>query len=449
MAAKPPTFLSISDLHFNPCYDPAIIDELAAAEPAEWDEVFRRSTLTGLGPYHRDTGWPLLQSLLGALRAHDPGFVIFSGDFLAHRLQEQHRAGARDPSDGAFRAFIGKTLQYLALRFGEVFPGRAFFPCLGNDDALCGDYEIAPFGELLQLLTEIWQPLMQASLDAGESSFADTFPIGGYYHAALPGLPGARLVVLNNIFMSVRYVDACRRVPGDPAAAMLHWLRWVLYLCEAQGEQIWLVMHEPPGVDVYGVVHGRNDSCAGNVSTFMDSAHWRMLSAELDAERGIRLIFSGHTHMDDFRLLSRGRGRPPSLYVHITPAVSPVFGNNPAYQLWELDGGSGAPTDYTTCYLDLANPAAGWTEEYRFQQAYGQGALSVDSLSKICSAIADDQGIRELYLRYFGVARPPGTIIGSDSWQAFHDGITCLTKQQFVARHCPDHQSSVIGRVKI
>ena len=41
MTAKTPTFLSISDLHLNPCYDPAIIDELAAAEPDDWDEVFR------------------------------------------------------------------------------------------------------------------------------------------------------------------------------------------------------------------------------------------------------------------------------------------------------------------------------------------------------------------------------------------------------------------------
>jgi hypothetical protein len=39
--------------------------------------------------------------------------------------------------------------------------------------------------------------------------------------------------------------------------------------------------------------------------------------------------FAGHTHMDDFRLIGGREGR--YAFALITPAVSPIFGQNPGF----------------------------------------------------------------------------------------------------------------------
>ena len=41
----------------------------------------------------------------------------------------------------------------------------------------------------------------------------------------------------------------------------------------------------------------------------------------------VRLAFAGHTHMDDFRVTAAD---PSLLPLRITPAVSPIYKNNPA-----------------------------------------------------------------------------------------------------------------------
>ena len=59
--------------------------------------------------------------------------------------------------------------------------------------------------------------------------------------------------------------------------------------------------------------------------------------------------FAGHTHMDDFRLIGDAGGR--YAFALITPAVSPIFGQNPAFRTIDYDG-PGAVLDQTTYYLD-------------------------------------------------------------------------------------------------
>lgn len=42
----PGFFGALSDIHFNPFYDPALVDRLAAAEPSAWDGIFKTSSIT-------------------------------------------------------------------------------------------------------------------------------------------------------------------------------------------------------------------------------------------------------------------------------------------------------------------------------------------------------------------------------------------------------------------
>jgi len=63
--------------------------------------------------------------------------------------------------------------------------------------------------------------------------------------------------------------------------------------------------------------------------------------------------FAGHTHMDDFRILW-SKAKHPSGYIHISPSISPIFGNNPAFEVVSFDSAHGI-TDYTAYNLQLGD----------------------------------------------------------------------------------------------
>ena len=448
------SFLSITDLHFNSCYDPSLLEKLGATEPENWNEVFESSSIKTLSPHGQDTNYPLLKSWLADLKSRpDVDFILFSGDFLGHRLREQFQAGSKDQSDAAFKSFIQKTVRFLANQFQETFPEKVIFPAMGNDDNICGDYEITPMGDFLEVFTESWRPIMDrlaGPTGTGQSSFADTFPIGGYYTASLPGLPGRRLIVLNNIFMSQNYRDVCGKMPGDPALAQLSWLEWVLYRSRAQNEKVWMIFHEPIGINIYPVLHGKDPLCANNVQTFMKSKYGDALREQLIGSADlIQAAFCGHTHMDEFRILHDDNNKP-LMYMHVTPSVSPVFGNNPAYQVFTIDSTTRAPADYTTRMLDLTqsqDPAlVRWEDEYQFSKTYGQAELTPQSLNGVRDSIASDNSIRENYIKYYAVGSAKYSPINQNNWKAFYDIILDNTSEEFVEDYCPPHQSSLLGR---
>ena len=84
------TFVVLSDLHFDPFYDPLLVSDLVRADAADWQRLFERSAVEKLGAYGEDTPYPLLASTLRAAagEAPDPDFALITGDFLAHGFAE-------------------------------------------------------------------------------------------------------------------------------------------------------------------------------------------------------------------------------------------------------------------------------------------------------------------------------------------------------------------------
>src|ERR1700745_2039440 len=60
--------------------------------------------------------------------------------------------------------------------------------------------------------------------------------------------------------------------------------------------------------------------------------------------------------MDDFRVLSTSGSTPP-VGLRITPAISPIFGNDPAFSVLDYSVSTGAVSDIATYYLDLMKGA--------------------------------------------------------------------------------------------
>ncbi len=118
-------FLWISDIHFNPMADPALVNELAAAEPSQWEAILERTTPIAFSQYGSDTNWWLLKSAMKQLPAtlRHPTLVMVTGDFLAHNFPATYQNATHDTDAERYRAFVLKTAKFLALELKRNFPG--------------------------------------------------------------------------------------------------------------------------------------------------------------------------------------------------------------------------------------------------------------------------------------------------------------------------------------
>src|SRR4029077_17877800 len=141
-------FLMISDLHFDPMADAKLVDRLAAADFDRWKEILESSPAKSPSRYGQDSNWPLLRSALEQTKGTmpTPAFVLIPGDFLAHNFRREFDATAADHSDAAYRLFVRKTMQFVAMQLAATFPDTPILRALGNNDEVCGDYRRKPDG---------------------------------------------------------------------------------------------------------------------------------------------------------------------------------------------------------------------------------------------------------------------------------------------------------------
>ena len=171
-------------------------------------------------------------------------------------------------------------------------------------------------------------------------------------------------------------------------------------------------MHVPPGINSFNSAEGV--SRGGPPVTFWQPELTSRFVQLIRRYRAtIRAVFAGHTHMDDFRVIRLDS--EPALLCKIAPAISPIFGNNPGYQVYQYDRGTGILRDYQTYNLtnladsgSAAAPAIGrWALEYDFREAYGYPELSARTVARLSVAMATDATVRERFSRYYGMGAAP------------------------------------------
>ena len=132
----------------------------------------------------------------------------------------------------------------------------------------------------------------------------------------------------------------------------------------------------------------------------------------------IQANFSGHTHQDSYRLVMDA-GVAVGVE-KIAPSISPIFGNNPGFHLFDYDRQTGDLIDFSTWYLanleqaSATNPGE-WRREYVFTEAYGQQAYSAAAVKRIANAMletgAEGEQVRSTFRRLYPVSHgeiPPG-----------------------------------------
>jgi hypothetical protein len=260
---------------------------------------------------------------------------------------------------------------------------------------------------------------------ARRDSFASTFKSGGNY-AFPPTASGAnRVLSINDIFFSEK------NGYNDYGWQQLKWLEKQLKAATKNKQKVWIVFHIPPGVDAWStvkeghtvaywdVIHRDSDS-----KTFTDKFQ-ELIQTYSPVIKG---IFSGHTHMDHFRLVF-DKSHKPLAYVHITPAISPEFGNNPGFQVLTYDARSFSVTDFDTYYYDGAD----WKEEYDFDTTYGKAPYDAANLAAIYNHLSDDAALRRSFVDYYDVHNQQAEPVTDRDWKAYWCGIGSLTDDDFNA----------------
>lgn len=426
--------LSVSDLHFNPFYDPSLMDSLVTTDYRYWEAIFRSSKQIPNG-YNSDADYPLLRSAFAAMRQQNPnpGFIIISGDFLCHEFQSKYGTYAGSYPD-SLQSFTAKTIQFVAWLLNKYFPRAIVLPVLGNNDSDCGDYKVQPGGWFLAMFARAWVPLQRNGSAAADSNFVVQFSKGGYYTHPFRNGTNAQLVLLNTVFFSANYSNSCGNPGADPAGDELDWLDAVMNAGKLKKQPAWMVYHIPPGINVYSSVSGTG-SCDANITLmWQEQYNTRFLGLVRQYAPQIRAALAGHTHMDDFRVIYTDS--IPVSFIHITPAISPLFGNNPGFQRITYNRLTLGLQNAETFYLNVGRQGSVWTPEYNFQKAYGVSGINAASLHKVRQKILTDTVFRNRYIRLYDVSNPPLNGINPQNWKAFWCGTGALTQQSFSACYC-------------
>jgi hypothetical protein len=415
-------FISLSDIHFNPYYDPSLMAALEAADVSGWAGVFASSKVTAPSAYGADTNWPLFRMLLADLKTRCAGaaFVTISGDFLAHDFPQNFQLYSPDKSGKAYQSFVTKTVQFIAAQLQAALPSARMFPSLGNNDSDCGDYEITPNGWFLGVFANAWAPSVR------EPTFVSQFSPAGYYAVPAP-MPNTTLIGLNSIFFSVNYDNACGEGTTDYGAQELKWLDQQLSSAAKEHRRVWLLYHIPPGVNVWSTLSGA--VCPSPVLMWKTQYNNTFNALMQKYASTIPVSLAGHTHMDDFRLMGNA-------YIHMTPAVSPMFTNNPAYETVRDSPLDATIVDYTVVSFPLNNPQPAWGPEYTFSTAYHQPSYTPATIMAMRNAIDTDAATRALYMQYYTVSNPNSTTITPKNWFGYWCGTGAQTGAAFTSCYC-------------
>lgn len=395
--------LMVSDIHFEPFWDPAKTVQLADAPAEQWGAILsapespdREARFPAIEEAchtrGEDTTFALLQSSLKAMRAHaaDAKFVIVSGDLIAHAFTCKFGAVFPRAVPGDYQAFVVKTIAFVVDSLRAAFPGVPVYATLGNNDSGCGDYQLDANSPFLAATGKV----MAADLHGPEQQQAEKdFAAGGNFSVRMPApIEHARLLVLDDLFMSRRYETCAGKADLHAADAQIAWLKQQLNQARQSGERIWVVAHIPPGIDAYSTATKGKNICEGKEPTMFLSSE---ALPETIAGYGdvIKLAIFAHTHMDELRLLEpakRGdeeRGVP----VKMISSISPINSNNPSFTVARIDAGSAAMKDYRVFVAsNQTGIDATWAKEYDFAKTYHEPAFAASELKSLINKFASD-----------------------------------------------------------
>ncbi|MBF0551394.1 MAG: hypothetical protein HQK60_12765 [Deltaproteobacteria bacterium] len=334
----------------------------------------------------------------------------------------------RDDADvAAMKVFTDKTVAFVMDQVKSSVGNIPVMFAIGNGDSYTG---YGPDSSFLANTAELYYTkFVKGTVE--HQAFLNTFKIGGYYSAEPLGT-NMMVIGLNTILFSPS-------VPGNNDSAVateLTWLDSTLAAAQAEGKKVWLLMHVPPGADIGSTAKLVDNNGHLTSATMMWKPAYQTGFLQILAKYPgiISLMLAGHTHMDEYRIL------PTSDVLEITPGISPVFGNNPAFKVFTFSYDNFQPTDYYTLNYDLATMPGQFNSYYTFSTAYAMPGLLNTSLTQLFPALVTNSAKQALYrgFYYAGHNSPVSTTdttsnpITNKNWPVYWSGIGRMDQQGLI-----------------
>jgi sphingomyelin phosphodiesterase acid-like 3 len=415
-------FLTLADIHFDPfvnCYDKGeksceLIQLLRNAPAAKWPQILRENEKE-LSAYRQDSNYLLISSALTDARKNADSnhvkFILILGDFIGHDFRKYYQKYSGDQSYYGYQSFVRKSYEFISQQLGEAFPNQDIYVVVGNNDSYEKDYYTSPNSLFFTETGFLWSKLIK---NKNANIMRASYNKAGYYAVDLPGTDNQlRLIALNTVLFST---NARGKRIQNAANVELDWLHDQLALAKANHQKVLIAMHIPAGIDVYATLR---------IKLFTLIELWKKpylerFEAELRqyAEQ-IAGIFAGHLHSDWFQILTFDQQEIP---ISGTPAISPIFGNNPGYKIYHYSLLTHQLKDYETFYYPLAESKA-WALEYDFNQIY-QATCKECQLAAGMKLLGKEGGLAEKYKQFYAVgtdSQPISTEYIPYYWCAVHE----------------------------
>jgi hypothetical protein len=428
------TVVVFSDVHFNPFYDPSLFPKLVAADPGEWESIFKTSSVTAPSAWGGDTNYPLLALALSSIKQNlgASPLIIYTGDILGHNFPQTFFKlyGSQNPPRAAdvaaMKAFTDKTVAFFMEQVRSSVGNIPVMFAIGNSDSYTG---LGPDSSFLSDTAELYYTqFVNGTVD--HQTFLNTFMSGGYYSAE-PNGTNLMVIGLNTFEFSPFFGDTT----SSAVAAELAWFDSTLASAQARGKKVWLLMHVPPGADKYSTAQSVDSNGHITSATMMWNQDYQTSFLQILSKYSgvITLTLAAHTHMDEYRILSS------SDVLEITPSIAPYFGNNPAFKVFTFSHDTFKPTDYSSLNYDLGTNPGQFNSYYTFSKAYSERGLLDDSLARLFPVLVTNSAKQALYRGHYfsghnysipvtGTFNP----ITNATWPVYWCGIGNMGEQELV-----------------
>jgi sphingomyelin phosphodiesterase acid-like 3 len=423
--------LLLSDIHFEPFFDPDKVAQLAAAPASQWKGILagpasadREQRFAALEQTCHvrgdDTSYVLLESSLRAMRREAGGakFATVSGDLISHAFTCKYEALFHHAAAGDYRGFVEKTLDFVMEELRGALPGVPVYWALGNNDSDCGDYKLDAHSDFL---SAVGGDVTRGFPESERKDAQATFAAGGYYNVRLP-MRNARLLVLDDLFMVGRYTTCAGRPDGGAADAQLAWLQQELIEARQNKEKVWVMGHIPPGVDVHASATHPEEIC-GEKGPRMFLASEKLADVLVAFSDVVELAIFAHTHMDEVRILMPGNAAPgitvpgnatqgaaplKGVAVKMVSSISPINGNAPSFTVALVEPVSAELKDFKVFRAsNQTGVEADWREEYDWGKTYHGAEFSASAVSGVIAGFEADPDAKTAasrdYIRTFDV----------------------------------------------
>ena len=386
------TFLLFSDVHFDPFADPSLVPSLAASTASGWKTILSASSQTAPSPYGQDTNYALLESSLDSMAAQagDVDLVVFPGDVLSHGFWNKYPELTGDQSQAGLASFMQKTVEFFVQEVDDRFPEATILVAIGNNDSFNGDYKSSP-GDLYRWMSADAMGKAFFNNDADRTAFTIGYATGGYYAIEPDGPTGLKYIVLNDVYWSTK---------SDQTAAGLLELGWFasqLADSAQDFQKVWVVTHIPAGGNAKSMADDFATKGFDYKGLLQDGFNNAFVALEGYYSNTIAANLVGHTHRDEFRLLSLEPFAEPSTLLSTSLSISPIDNNNPGYEIYTYNDATGTLLDKTTYALDLSQQGSTFALEYDFAATYGHDLTTPSNWAAVANAIVLDPASRSAY----------------------------------------------------